>query len=154
MVTLLSCLLPIWRYCSCATWSISLLLMTFQFRVLFQVGALAARRAKEKAHDRQRRMSLDRAPHTLDQSSFTSMKESSMRAKRGASPDFQTVCDNFPPTSISSGWELTAGPLPHLLVLSEPEEWRWCLRQHAVRLCLVFHPEELSQRGRRPSWVS
>jgi len=36
-------------------------------------------------------MSLDRAPHTLDQSSFTSMKESSMRAKRGASPDFQTV---------------------------------------------------------------
>ena len=61
--------------------------------VILKVGALAAKRAKEKAHDRQRRMSLDRAPHTLDQSSFTSMKESSMRAKRGASPDFQTVLD-------------------------------------------------------------
>lgn len=63
-----------------------------------QVGALAARRAKEKAHDRRRRMSLDKAPHTLDQSSFTSLKESSMRAKRGASPDLQTV--NIPTSKL------------------------------------------------------
>jgi hypothetical protein len=43
------------------------------------VGALAARRAKEKASDRRKRMSLDKAPHTLssptNQSSFSSLKE-------------------------------------------------------------------------------
>jgi hypothetical protein len=60
-----------------------------------QVGALAARRAQEKANDRRRRMSLDIAPHTLDQSSFNTLKETgSMYAKRGsASPDLGNVRD-------------------------------------------------------------
>jgi hypothetical protein len=37
-------------------------------------------------------MSLDKAPHTLDQSSFNTLKENSMYAKRGsASPDLGNV---------------------------------------------------------------
>jgi hypothetical protein len=61
--------------------------------ITVQVGALAARRAQEKANDRRRRMSLDIAPHTLDQSSFNTLKETgSMYAKRGsASPDLGKV---------------------------------------------------------------
>ena len=56
------------------------------------MGALAARRAREKANDRRRRMSLDKAPHTFDQSSFNSLRENSMYAKKGSeSPDMGHV---------------------------------------------------------------
>ncbi|KAJ1414031.1 hypothetical protein B484DRAFT_422626 [Ochromonadaceae sp. CCMP2298] len=54
-----------------------------------EVGALAARRAKEKASDRRRRQSLDTAPHIttlLDQSSL-SRKEGPMHAKIASSPE-------------------------------------------------------------------
>lgn len=53
---------------------------------------MAARRAREKANDRRRRMSLDKAPHTLDQSSFNSLRENSMYARKGSeSPDMGHV---------------------------------------------------------------
>ena len=60
------------------------------------MGALAARRAQEKANERRRRMSIDKAPHTLDQSSLNALKEGSMYVKRGsASPDLGGVRKNM-----------------------------------------------------------
>ena len=109
--------------------------------MLLQVGALAARRAKEKAHDRRRRMSLDKAPHTLDQSSFTSLKESSMRAKRGTSPDFQTVLLCTASTSLFASYFL----IQVTVILLYKGLQEWCISRDAVFLRAVVHSEELPE---------